>query len=222
MKKIETWQITATIVCERGTRIGGSNDLLQIGGVDLTCIKHPGTFQPYLPGSSLKGKMRSELEKQEGKFGGRDNAEPCGCGREDCLICRIFGPHKNTKHSLGPSRIIVRDALPLGEIKMENKTESTINRQSGSAQNPRIAERVAAGGKFGLEILLQVWDIDSNMQYNGKTGGAALRNFVLQGLALVESTGIGAGVSKGYGKISLSDKDLQKLKLDSLDDWTTR
>ena len=71
-----------------------------------------------------------------------NKGEPCGCGKEDCLICRVFGPHKNTSHSLGPTRILVRDsklsqetrneykelAVKGGVLPLENKTENIINR----------------------------------------------------------------------------------------------
>ena len=98
MKKIAYHEITGVIHCLSGMRIGGSDELLQIGGTDLTCIKHPVTLKPYIPGSSVKGKMRSELEQKLGKFGGLDSNEPCGCA--SCLVCRIFGPHKKAKHNL--------------------------------------------------------------------------------------------------------------------------
>ena len=68
MKKIEQKNIIGRIYLKSGLRVGGSDELLQIGATDLTCIKHPVTFEPYIPGSSIKGKLRSELEKKEGKL----------------------------------------------------------------------------------------------------------------------------------------------------------
>src|SRR5260370_2828629 len=135
MKKTGYQEITGVIYCLSGLRIGGSDELLQIGGTDLTCIKHPVTLKPYIPGSSIKGKMRSELEQRLGKLSGN---EPCGCARLDCLVCRVFGPHKKAKHELGPSRIIVRDAQLIvrdeqqpikGETEL--KSENVIDRKTG-------------------------------------------------------------------------------------------
>jgi CRISPR-associated protein Csm3 len=215
MRKIAHHKITATIHCLSGLRIGGSDEQLQIGGADLTCIKHPVTLQPYIPGTSLKGKMRSELEKQLGRVGGKDGTEPCGCGRLDCLVCRVFGPHKNVKHQLGPTRIIVRDAqLSAGAGgDLEYKAENVINRATGTAEHPRRLERVAAGARFGLKIGVQVWDFDedrdSNNQpcvsYKNQPGAQALIEFVLDGLRAICDTGLGAGVSKGSGEITLED-----------------
>jgi CRISPR-associated protein Csm3 len=207
MKKISQKTITGVIQCVSGIRIGGSDDLLQIGGTDLTCIKHPVTLQPYIPGSSIKGKMRSELEKKLGQFGGPNGNEPCGCG--SCVICRVFGPHKNPTHSLGPTRIIVRDASLKSGGELETKSENIIDRKTGTAQHPRKVERVAAGSTFNLKVSLQVWDMDNSASYAGKSGGDALVELVKDGLLELTNTGLGGGVSKGYGEIELLD-----LKLD--------
>ncbi len=82
-----------------GMHIGGTKETLKIGGTDNPVIKD--VFGNVLiPGSSLKGKIRSLLEVKEGKysFDNKRNAYlPCDCG--NCDICRIFSPHdsKNIK-----------------------------------------------------------------------------------------------------------------------------
>jgi CRISPR-associated protein Csm3 len=205
MRKTAYHGITGTIHLLSGMRIGGSDDQLEIGGTDLTCIKHPVTKQPYIPGSSLKGKMRSELEMNLGKLGGRGQNEPCGCAQPGCLVCRVFGPHKNTRHELGPSRILVRDASLTEGGETELKAENVIDRKTGTALHPRKLERVVSGSEFSLKIGVQVWDMDSLCNYNGKTGGDALVEFVKEGLRLVQRTGLGSGVSKGSGEIEFRD-----------------
>lgn len=45
-----------------GLHIGGSKEKMQIGGVDLVVIRNPSNQYPYIPGSSLKGKLRHLLE----------------------------------------------------------------------------------------------------------------------------------------------------------------
>ena len=211
MRKIGQRSLTATIHCISGLRIGGSDEQLQIGGADLTCIKHPVTLEPYLPGTSIKGKMRSELEKKLGKFGGGQRTEPCGCAQLDCLVCRVFGPHKNTKHRLGPTRIIVRDAQPGGHPTLESKSENVINRMTGTAEHPRRVERVAAGAEFSLRIGVQVWEMDSDATYHGAQGADALVEFLKDGLRAICDTGLGSAVSKGSGEI-----EIRELKLDGL------
>jgi len=216
MQKINHYIIRGKIELLSGARIGGSDDVLQIGGTDLTCIKDPATGRPYIPGSSLKGRMRSALEKILGKTNGR---EPCGCAKSDCPVCRIFGPHKRADHQLGPTRIIVRDAPILGEFTIENKTESINRRDTGAAEHPRTLERVAPGAMFALEIAVQEFDIDVPKTEDGKdnpylfkykssegkelVGTDALLEVVDHALYEMEQTGIGAGTGKGYGKIKV-------------------
>jgi CRISPR-associated protein Csm3 len=207
MKKINHLIIRGEIELLSGTRIGGSDDVLQIGGTDLTCIKDPATGKPYIPGSSIKGRMRSGLEKLLGKV---SQGKPCGCAGPACPVCRIFGPHMKTQHDLGPTRIIIRDAQLLGDgtFSVENKTESVNNRATGAAQHPRTVERVATGARFSLEIAIQEFDIDSAFKYkdsNGQelVGGKALIEVVDHALFEMEQTGIGAGTGKGYGQIKI-------------------
>ena len=187
-----------------------------IGGSDNPVIKNPATGLPYIPGSSLKGKMRAELEKQLGKAGGRNGDAPCGCATESCPVCRLFGAHMSTRGTLGPSRVIVRDGrLRSGSSgQIENKTENVINRQSGAAQHPRSNERVVEGTEFDLQIVLQVFDLDRDFPYEDPRSGvshqgdSALQAVVAEGLRLVQLTGLGGGTSRGSGAITFRDFEL--------------
>lgn len=206
LKKIKV--IKGRIFCETGLHIGGSQDEIEIGGVDLPVIKHLITKEPYIPGSSLKGKMRSTLERKYDKV--TNKGEPCGCGKEDCLICRVFGPHKNTSHSLGPTRILVRDsklsqetrneykelAVKGGVLPLENKTENIINRLKGTAEHPRSLERVPAGSKFDMEIAVQIFEGDNEQD---------IIDFIKEGLLLVQETYLGGFGSRGSGKVKFQD-----------------
>lgn len=203
MKKLSVHSITGVIHSISGLRVGGSDELLETGAADLTCIKNPVTLQPYLPGSSIKGKLRSEMESRLGKVG----SEPCGCGKPDCLVCRIFGPHKLTNHTLGPSRLIVRDAQPSpGQtIILEIKTESMNNRQTGTAEHPRKMERVPAGTRFDFRMKLHYWDMDQGCKHDGKTGKDALIAFLQDALRHVQDSGIGSGISRGSGEVQFRE-----------------
>lgn len=212
--KIKTYKvITGQIECVTGLHIGGSADQIDIGGVDLPIIKHPINGEPYIPGSSLKGKMRSQLEKKLGKFD--DRGEPCGCGKNDCLVCTVFGAHKNTRHNLGSTRILVRDAKLSDETKkeysammeasgasyIEKKVENIVNRKTGTAEHPRSQERVPSGARFDFEIVLQIADNDNE---------SALIDFVKKGLKEVEMTYLGGYGSRGSGQVRFD-----RLKLDN-------
>src|SRR5216684_4558782 len=97
-----------------GGRVGGGGGELEIGGAvdaNLAAIRNPGTKEFYIPGSSLKGKLRSSIEKALNKC---PDGKPCGCGRIDCEVCVLFGAHLNLRAESAPSRIVVRDC-PLSE-----------------------------------------------------------------------------------------------------------
>src|SRR3989338_11494456 len=70
MKFIRYKTITGIMQCVSGLRIGGSKDTIEIGGMDNPIIRNPLDKFPYIPGSSIKGKMRSLLEWEiDGKLG---------------------------------------------------------------------------------------------------------------------------------------------------------
>lgn len=212
MRLMKNMVLSGTIKCETGLHIGGSQDQMEIGGVDLPIIKHPVNGEPYIPGSSLKGKMRSQLEKKHGRV--TERGEPCMCGKEDCLVCRVFGAHKNVRHSLGATRILVRDALmskatrdeyarlakEKGLSYIEKKTENIINRNTGTAEHPRSQERIPSGAEFDLEIVIQLLDIDGD--------GKSVVNFVKEGLQLVQESYLGGYGSRGSGKVSFNNVKL--------------
>ena len=231
MLRTEIHTITFVACCETALHIGGSQDEIQIGGTDSPVIKHPATGAPYIPGSSLKGKMRGELEKELGRFESdgspADHARPCGCARAKCAICRVFGAHFNPGSQLGPSRILVRDGSLLpGMAAPEIKYETAINRIGGSALDGtlRNSERVPGGARFRMEIVLQVYENDDAFLYTRRygdrseyEGGEALQAVIADGLRLVEMTRLGGGISRGSGQMSFHD-----FKMDGDSEWLFR
>ncbi|MBI3583952.1 MAG: type III-A CRISPR-associated RAMP protein Csm3 [Nitrospinae bacterium] len=211
MKLKEFKKITGTLKCDTGLHIGGSAEQIEIGGVDLPIIKHPVTGEPFIPGSSLKGKMRSQMEKKLGKFS--SDGKPCGCGQPDCLVCKVFGPHMNPRHNLGSTRILVRDASFNEKTKeeyeklakekglsyIEKKTENLVLRTTGTAKDPRSQERVPSGAEFDIEIVVQIYETDNENN---------LIDFVKEGLRQVQSTYLGGFGSRGSGKVSFHDMKL--------------
>jgi CRISPR-associated protein Csm3 len=193
-----------------GMRIGGAGGGLEIGGVDpnLMALKDPVSGEPYVPGSSLKGKLRSTLEREHGL--GHDG-KPCGCGERTCPVCPVFGAHMNTR--AGTSRLTVRDAHfteEYGKIWKQNplfevKTENIIDRNRGTAEHPRTQERVPAGAAFLAEMVLKVFegDEDSKMVANLKNALAILQRF--------ES--LGAGGSRGSGRVAIRNFSEKKVAL---------
>lgn len=228
MKLNTVKKISGKIELLTGLHIGGGDAEMHIGGTDNPVIKNPFTQEPYIPGSSIKGKMRSLLEWELGIVG-TTNGKPLSFEHLEEVhssqlagaknILKLFGgaPKPNLPDALlseiGPTRLAFWDCsldkdwiakmegknLLLTEIKMEN----SIDRIKGTAENPRNTERVPAGAIFDFNISMRVHDDE------------ALEHTLLRGLKLLELTGLGGSGSRGYGKVSISleDADLQqKLK----------
>jgi CRISPR-associated protein Csm3 len=199
--------VTGEIILKTGLHVGGTNSSLNIGGPDKFVVRNPLTNKPYIPGSSIKGKMRSLLELMDGTI----NIEN-----------RSYGPTKKSTDKAGnlygtvgdqqqPSRLIVRDAELLSELDefkntdlpyTESKTEVSIDRITAKA-NPRTFERVPAGAKFKLEMVLNVFDTDNEERLNSS---------LQQSLKLLEDDYLGGHGSRGYGQI-----EIQNLKFEDRD-----
>ncbi len=226
MKQIELKKITGKIVVKTGLHIGAGNDKVEIGGMDNPIIRNPLTREPYIPGSSIKGKMRSlmewKLEKLDmanpKKVGG-----PCACGKADCSICRVFGSANNSRDpdvTKGPTRIIVRDAIltkewsekfKQGKAIVEEKSENSLNRITAAA-NPRPIERVVPGVEFDFEIVYRVIDTGDE----GKTDEKLFNSVVKEGLKILENDYLGGGGTRGNGQIAfkeLKDEDGKEIIL---------
>lgn len=186
---------TGTIVLKTGLHIGGTNTALNIGGPDKFVVRNPITQLPYIPGSSLKGKMRSLIELAYGETNnGSVTKDP------NTKAGKLFGLSSDIENG-HPSRIIVRD----GELKnpeelsntdllyTESKTEVTINRITAKA-NPRTFERVPAGAKFNLEMVLNVFDGDNEDE---------LKSTIKKAIELLEDDYLGGNGSRGYGQVKI-------------------
>ena len=217
---IENYIIKGIIVCETVLHIGGSNDSIDIGGSDNPVIRDSISNLPYIPGSSLKGKLRTLLElyypdstQSVLDNGGKPSTDT------DCVATQIFGiaadnSADNDKTLKFPTRIIVRDAYPTEETvekweKSDNiingaelKIENTIDRIKSSAM-PRNFERVPRGSEFNFEIIFSRYEDDEN-------------NFkdILKAMELLEDNYLGGSGSRGYGKIRFKDITISKRDVD--------
>ena len=208
MRLVAIKNITGVIRLRSGLHIGASKDNIEIGGMDQPIIKDPITSAPYIPGSSLKGKLRSLLEtsvfmKNPDTRKSIVDGKPCSCGKTNCPACTIFGSHaapKDCEDDLGPSRLLVRDASLTDEYRtlfvngllpMEVKTENIIHRVKGVAEHPRPLERVPAGTCFTLNMAFRVYEGDSE----------ELLNYIWKGLKMIELDALGGGGSRGSGQV---------------------
>lgn len=219
-------EISGKIVLLTGLHIGAGKDTIEIGGIDNPVIRHPHTKEPYIPGSSLKGKLRFLMEwafdkvRGDGKPWGSDDSDEGGrqTFERDDQVLRIFGTAaKKDRWDGGPTRLIVRDAhlnagwrakaMDLNWSLTEDKTEVVIDRIQGKAYErigPRQTERVPAGAEFDLAMSFRLYDVGSD---GGRRDRECL-NWLLQGLSLVEQDALGGSGSRGYGRI-----DFRELKV---------
>jgi CRISPR-associated protein Csm3 len=205
------------IVLVSGGRVGGSGGSLEIGGTvdsNLSVLVDPVSGDPYLPGSSIKGKLRSIVEKVSGKVDGKGG--PCRCGSLDCPVCPLFGAHMNLKAPSAPTRITVRDAflteaslrqreqaLIDNKDRLELKTEVIVGRISGTGDHPRTGERVPAGTSFHAHIVVHVFDVDvAPLSSRSASFKGTLENAL--GI-LAEAEALGASGSRGYGEVRIEN-----------------
>ena len=212
MKLTALRKLTGQIELVSGLHIGSGNTEMHIGGTDNPIIKNPVNGQPYIPGSSLKGKMRSLLEWRSGAvkeeaLGWRDYQSATPATQPEVKrILQLFGISGDAKlgdemRELGPTRISFWDCNLqkdwLAEVRGNNqmltevKSENRINRISGVAEHPRQTERVPAGARFDFRLSVKRLAGD----------GDDLLTTVLQGLKLLELDSIGGSGSRGYGKV---------------------
>ena len=190
--------IQGELIVKTGMHIGGGSDYAPIGSVDSPFVRDILTQEPIIPGSSLKGKIRTLLARYRSK-----QYIVNAIKDDDEIIKRLFG-------STNPqiiSRLQFQDLFVsekskilfesietdtyMGEVKFEN----TIARADGTAK-PRQIERVPAGTKFGFQLVYTIIDegqIEEDLQ--------TLR----AGLNLLELDYLGGHGTRGYGRVSIKN-----------------
>lgn len=189
-------QITGILEVVTGMHIGGSSAFAAIGAVDSPVIKDSRENLPMIPGSSLKGKMRTLLAKE---YNETVAAKP---DDDNERIVRLFGSAK--KGNIKRSRIQIADMVmanadefrkrgsqSLTEIKFEN----TINRLTAVA-NPRQIERVIRGSEFDLDMIYEV-EKESEIVED--------LSMLAEGMKLLQYDYLGGHGSRGYGKVRFKD-----------------
>lgn len=225
MKLTKIKQIRGTIELISGLHIGAGDSEMRIGGTDNPVVTNPHTGEPYIPGSSLKGKLRALLEMRSGLIDpGKGTPLGTSCLRdlpdekraEAMKILCLFGvsgSEGDSAREVGPTRASFADC-PLNEesknkLEMGNlspteiKAETAIDRIKGTAQGGslRFTERVVAGLRFDFSVTLKELEDDDNLE-----------DFLLEGMKILEYDALGGNGSRGYGRIKFdfSDEDLKR------------
>ncbi|MCS7012024.1 MAG: type III-A CRISPR-associated RAMP protein Csm3 [Chloroherpetonaceae bacterium] len=208
MKLIKKIFITGIIETVTGLHIGGSKTALDIGGIDLNVIK-TARGVPFIPGSSIKGKLRAILAREEGSL---------DIKQDSAVLQEIFGSANDKTQEGKPARLIVRDAF-LDEEHFrekfrdatlefdftESKWENTINRKTGTADHPRQLERVPAGARFKFEMILNIFDDDKGQSHLDQ---------VCKAMLILQDDYLGGQGSRGYGKVKFSEVKIREKTID--------
>lgn len=188
-------EITGEIKVVSGLHIGASDAFAAIGAIDSPVVRDAYSDLPMIPGSSLKGKIRSLLAKAY-----PNDFEKTADDDSDNIL-RLFGCAKKDK--LKNSRLIFLDMVmdnwkelkKLGlQSQTEAKFENTISRMTSEA-NPRQIERVVRGATFPLQLI-----------YNVENEDEIIEDIALlkEGMTLLSYDYLGGSGSRGYGKVKFS------------------
>lgn len=215
--------LSGELHCETGLHIGAGKGSLEIGGADNPVVKDAFGL-PYIPGSSLRGKVRSLLENAMGltspgelvyisKRRGQE-VRIHQSDRPDDEICLLFGrgagraervEGESGANHASPARLTVYDA-PLDPESItpqmrENLDDEITEVKSENAidritsqANPRTLERVPAGARFRVRMVLDVLCEEDK----------ALAARLIEGLRLLEDDALGGGGSRGSGRVRFS------------------
>ncbi|KGQ29472.1 type III-A CRISPR-associated RAMP protein Csm3 [Gallibacterium anatis] len=214
MKLNNIVEVKATLVLKTGLHIGSGDSEMHIGGIDNAVIKNPITQKPYIPGSSLKGKIRSLLEWRSGEVKEKplSISDIKGSNAEMVKdILRLFGvsadsnKEESVLKEIGVARLGFQDCEFTSDWEQyleennlsatEAKFENTIDRITSTAGNPRQTERIPAGAKFDFKLTLRQFENDSEN----------LIDLLLKGLRLLELDSLGGSGSRGYGKVEFQN-----------------
>jgi CRISPR-associated protein Csm3 len=211
-----------------GLHVGGSSTGMEIGGVDSVVVRDSLTQRPYIPGSSLKGSLRSLMERSEDKpFNNKvANSWIHMCKElsdfERCSVCRVFGVTADSIKLPEPTeagkafegmptltRLMVRDALMTEKTAKELEKADTdllftdvktevVIDRITSQATPRQIERVPAGSQFEFGMIFNIFVKDDSN---------FLKN-VFQAMTLLEDDALGGQGSRGYGRIKFDIENL--------------
>ena len=203
-------KITAKLKLVTGLHIGAASDFAPIGAVDSPFIRDPLTKLPIIPGSSLKGKLRTLLAKSYTEGYTLNSIEN---DKEE--IQRLFGLGASKTSESRAARLQFFDlkmtddsfrkfsAMDLDTYIGEVKFENTIDRLTAVA-NPRQIERVPAGVEFDFQL---VYNIENFAEV------AADMEILTDGLKLLTMDYLGGSGSRGYGRISFENFALKTFSI---------
>ena len=199
--------ISCNLVVRTGLHIGAASGFSAIGAEDSPVVRDPLTGYPVVPGSSLKGKLRTLLSHELDEGWQRDTQKYKNCWDADPpVIKRLFGssnPIQAARLQFADCPIVLdasaetRDLKPSGttEVKVENSITRDWYKENGRA-NPRQIERVIPGISFAVRI---VYDARKGIEAKETVEDLG---YLATAMRLLQRDYLGGHGSRGSGRIS--------------------
>lgn len=225
----EIIELKGILVLESNLHIGSGKLEMHIGGTDNPIIKHPHTQEPYIPGSSIKGKIRSLLELKTGVAASayRLRAGSGGIAElktyledespEVASILKIFGFSGSDKsdssragdigRKLGPTRASFADCYLNADWldrAVENMWPLAVEKQETAID--RISGTAKTGSLRQTEMVPAGAEFDFRVTFKVfKDSDRKLLEMLKEGIELLQKDAIGGSGSRGYGRIRIKD-----------------
>lgn len=228
--KINKTSFRLKIIVQTGLHIGSGDDKVQIGGVDSAIIKDPITKLPYIPGSSLKGKIRCLLETESPNFTNPELGKEDNVGEKNYTLNKYFGVNNTFKKKMEainkereinnqpkidyeqPTRLIFRD-LNLSELYEYNggvknykkeflEGKITTEFKSEISIDRKKGTVTSAGPRTIERVPPQVvFEGDILIRYFDDQELKEIKKVLKEGLDLLKNDYLGGSGSRGYGAV---------------------
>ena len=190
------------IILKTGLHIGAWDWGLKIGWIDSQVVKNPLSWEPYIPWSSIKWKMRASLEMIRWDYS--DSFWPSD--NKDSIIAKSFW--MTTKNLKISSRLIFSDFELTKEFKekfknlwsvdfFEDKSENNVPRFLKWNATPRHIERVPAWVEFEGKIVLTPVEWENGIKKE------ELEQILEEGIKYLNTFWLGWGVSRWNWQIEI-------------------
>lgn len=231
--------VQGEIICKTGLHIGGSNTQFEIGNVNLV-IRDPVSGEPYIPGSSLKGKMRSLTELYFGAFSESkgnqgmswgpyagdpeylerlySGGEPDASRKDYPHIRQLYGfAVLNNKNLKRPGRLLVRDAMLTSDSREELERSSYTERPYTTVKTEVALDRITAESnprnneRVPAGARFKMQFVVNEIQ--GDKPVTELLDHLFLGLYLLQDDALGGSGSRGYGQVQFKilREDVQRM-----------
>jgi CRISPR-associated protein Csm3 len=223
--------VRAEIRARTGLAIGGSESWIGVAGGDQPVARDPVSGEPYVPGSSLKGKLRALLERALGAplvavVGGASRREQrfihrCTTekdyreaaiidGYAGCPVCHLFGAMAQD-FAVYPTRLVTRDAALTAASRQalqKKRTELPFTEIKSESVLDRLTAAATPRQRERVPAGAAFdarWDLSLYGVDGADLHDEKLLGLFFAGLGLLEDDYLGGQGSRGYGRVEVAE-----------------